>query len=96
MKTMNDQIQEIGIRYDGTLNACDVVVQGAVGWSCVIPLRRMGEFCNAIGDIDFASGEFLHKLKGQYLRVTLDDMNALYSLHHITKSKDYVVNSPTA
>lgn len=90
-RTFNEEITECGLRYLGHYNRCCVKVCGNC-FGLEIPMDRMRDFINLFPDINWEDGEFLHKLIGRYLRVTVDDYGNLYSLHHITKSIDYMID----
>lgn len=90
-RQMNDEIKDIGLKYYGDTNTSHLIVVGST-WRIEVPMSRVGEFCRLFPQLNWEHGEFLNRIKGQYLRVTFDDRMQLYSLHHITKSIDYIVD----
>ena len=89
MFEVNTQIVECGLRYDARLDTFDIKVYG-VGWSVTIPKERLREFVRIFPEI-YWEGEFLHKVIGRNIRLTLDDEGKILLLHHIKRPIKYVV-----
>lgn len=89
-RQMNDEITKCGLKYLGHYNRAYCEVEGTT-WRLEIPMNRIGEFARLFMEINWEDGEFIEKIKGCYVRVTLDDNMHIYALHHITKSIDYIV-----
>lgn len=90
-RTFNEEITECGLKYLGHYNRSCVNVCGNC-FSLEIPMDRIRDFTELFPDVNWENGEFLHKLIGRYIRVTVDDYEKLYSLHHITKPINYMIN----
>ncbi len=89
-ETINTEIEECGLKYSGHCDRSVIRVCGS-NWGVDIPIDRMGDFTKLFPDIHWENGEFIHKLIGRYLRITVDDNCHVCAMHHITKPIDYFV-----
>ena len=80
----NFQIEEIGLRYIGHFNACELVLY-ARSFAFTIPVDRVREFAELFRDINWEDGYMLHKLQGRYMRALVYN-GRVVGLKHITKS----------
>lgn len=90
MRTINTEIINCGLVYNAHYNTSEVKVYGDA-WGITIPIDRLREFVNIFPEIDWENGEFIHNLKGKYIRITYDENFEIYSISHIIKNLAYVI-----
>ena len=56
-----------------------------------IPIDRLNEFTDIFPELDWENGEFIHNLKGKYIRLAYDENFEIYSISHIVKDLTYMV-----
>lgn len=91
--TINDEIKRIGIRFIGHYNKTEIKVEGT-NWHIIVPPNRVRAFCKLFPDVDWENGQYIHTLKGRYVRVTFDEDSKIYSIQHIVKDLEYYVDHP--
>lgn len=91
MREYNDEIQECGLRYIAHYNYTQIVLFGK-HFTFDIPPDRLYEFIQIFPDMKWEDGEFLHRLKGKYIRVVENDEGEIYSFKHIIDNIEYIVN----
>jgi hypothetical protein len=80
----NQEIIDIGIIYHGHSKRSYVEV---LLENCRIPIKQseLNLFCSIFSDINWEDGEFLHRLKGRYVRIGIDSNSKVRFIKHITK-----------
>ena len=82
MRTINTEIVDCGLIYNAHYGT---------SWGITIPIDRLNKFVNIFPELDWENGEFIHNLKGKYIRITYDENFEIYSISHIVKNLSYMV-----
>lgn len=90
MRIINTEIIDCGLIYNAHDNSSEVKVYGTA-WSITIPIDRLNEFTDIFPELDWEGGEFIHNLKGKYVRLAYDKNFEIYSISHIVKDLTYMV-----
>lgn len=90
MNTMNTEIIDCGLIYNAHYNMSEIKVYGNA-WRITIPIDRLNEFTDIFPELDWGNGEFIHNLKGKYVRLAYDKNFEIYSISHIVKDLTYMV-----
>lgn len=90
MRTINTEISNCGLIYNIHYNLSEVKVYG-IDWGITIPIDELREFVAIFPELNWEDGEFIHNLKGKYIRLTYDENFEIYSISHIVKNLTYIV-----
>jgi hypothetical protein len=86
-------ILDAGFVYYSDFDIAELKIIGAVGdsrWVVNIPTDRIKDLVKIFPEIDWHD-EFLHKVKGQYVRIVVD-VDTIIALKHTVKEITYYTN----